>query len=80
MNLFTEKEHINQSQHFAFRLRNLYLDNRDYFFQLQDYLPFPIYINERRTLNYNFFSKCFFDKGVEIEKLYKIGRDYLDKI
>ena len=80
MNLFTEEEYKNQSQHFAFRLRNLYLNDRDVFFQIQDYLPFPIYINERKLLNYNFFSKCFFSKGVEIEKLYETGISYLDEI
>ncbi|EAS19874.1 helix-turn-helix transcriptional regulator [Nonlabens mediterrranea] len=80
MNLFTEKEYHQQSQHFAFRLRNLYLHNRSTFFQLQDYLPSPTYINYRDSHEYEFFSKSFFSYGKEIETLYELGKSYLPEI
>jgi hypothetical protein len=35
MNLFTEKEHNNQNKHFAFRLRNLYLNNKKEFYLIE---------------------------------------------
>ena len=53
MNIHTEKEFNNQGQHFAFRLRNLYLKDPNQFYQLQDYFPFPVYINDRKTLKYH---------------------------
>lgn len=80
MNLFTDTEYTIQSQHFAYRLVRLYKTNRDAFYQLLDYLPFPVYINERVSLEYEYFSSNFFDKGKEIEILYDSGIDYLRSI
>lgn len=80
MNLFTEKEFNNQSQHFAFKLRNLYLKSKEEFCQIQDYLQFPIYVNDRQTIKYHYFSNTFFSKGKEIENLYTTGLPYLKKI
>lgn len=77
MNLFTEREFNNQNQHFAFRLRNLYVKNENEFRLIQDYLPNPIYVNDRVDFSYQFFSKSFFSKGEEIEKLYTLGKPYL---
>ncbi len=80
MKIHTEKEAFLQSQHFAFRLRNLYKNDLKLFNQVVDYLPFPVYINHRKTLEYKHFSKTFFSRGKEIEDLYLIGSAYLDKI
>jgi DNA-binding CsgD family transcriptional regulator len=80
MNLHTEKEYNNQSQHFAFRLRNLYLNNQKEFYQIQDYLPFSLYISDRITSNYHFFNKNCLSRGNEIEDLYRLGVSHLDKI
>lgn len=80
MNLFTEREINNQNKHFAFRLRNLYLRDKNEFYLIQDFLPNPTYINDRKNLDYHYFSKSFFSKGKEIEKLYTLGLSYLNTI
>ncbi|WP_405369417.1 response regulator transcription factor [Nonlabens sp. Asnod2-A12] len=80
MNLFTDKEYHQQSQHFVFRLRKLYLNDKKAFYQLQDFLPSPTYINCRDSHEYEFFSKSFFSYGREIEKLYELGKSYLPEI
>ncbi len=79
MNLHTEKEHVNQNQHFAFRMRNLYTRDIRSFRQVQDYLP-AIYFNERKSLKYKFFNEALLSKAKEIEDLYFYGRTYLDKV
>jgi len=80
MKIHTEKEFNNQGQHFTFRLKNLYEKNPKEFFKLQDYYPFPVYINDRKTLDYDFFNQSFIKQGKEIENLISKGIDYLDKI
>jgi DNA-binding CsgD family transcriptional regulator len=78
--IFTEKEFNNQGQHFAYKLRDLYLNDPNLFYQLQDYYPFPVYINERKTSEYKFFNENFLNQGREIEALLTNGRKSLDKI
>ena len=80
MNLYTDHEYHVQSQHFAFRLRNLYLNDRAAFDQIQDYLPFPIYINHRVTARYTYFNDLIFSYGREIELLFQDGKKYLPSI
>jgi hypothetical protein len=82
MNLFTEKEYVDQNSHFTFRLRNLYRKNEKEFYQIQEYLPSPVYINDRVTLKHHFFSESFLSKGKEIENflLLGLGKSYLKKI
>lgn len=80
MRRYTEKEFDNQGQHFAFRLRNLYLKDPDLFYQLQDYYPFPVYICARKTSEYHFFNESFLNQGQEVEELLTKGRAYLDTI
>lgn len=80
MKIHTEKEFNNQGQYFAFKLRALYLKNKKDFLNLQDYYPFPLYINDRKTLEYDFFNQTFIDQGKEIENLLKNGINYLEKI
>ncbi len=80
MNIFTEKEFNKQGQHFSFRLRNLYLKDPGQFYQLQDYFPFPVYINKRKALDYHFYNECFIGQGKEIENIITNGMKYLDTI
>ncbi len=80
MNRYTDQEFKIANQIFAFKLRKLYRDNFDLFEQLQEYVPHPIYINERDTFDYNYFSKQLINKGKEIEDLLNHGRSYLRKI
>ncbi|MFK8010439.1 MAG: response regulator transcription factor [Marinicellaceae bacterium] len=80
MKIHTEKEFNLQGQHFAFKLRDLYIKDPDLFFQLQDYYPFPVYINERKTSEYTFFNDAFLNQGKEIEALLIEGRGSLEKI
>lgn len=80
MNIITEKEFNSQGQHFVFRLRNLYLKDPNMFYQLQDYFPFPVYINDRKTLDYHFYNECFMSQGKEIESIVTKGKKYLDEI
>ncbi|WP_159947527.1 helix-turn-helix transcriptional regulator [Polaribacter septentrionalilitoris] len=80
MKKYTEKEFFTQNQHFTFRLRNLYLENKVQFYQLVDYLPSPIYINKKESLDYIYFSDLFFSYGKEIENLFEFGGKYLSCI
>jgi DNA-binding CsgD family transcriptional regulator len=80
MNLFTEKEYHQQSQHYSFRLRNLYLYQPEVFDQLKEFLTQPIYINHRESLNYEYFSDLFLSYGKEIENLFLKGSSYLPEI
>ena len=80
MKIFTDKEFCKQGQHFAFRLRNLYLKDPNLFYQLQDYYPFPVYINERKTLDYHFYNDSFVNQGKEVEILVDKGINYLETI
>ena len=80
MMLFTEKEYLIQNEHCTFRLKNLYKENVDLFYQVVDYLPFPMYINCRETFSHTFFSNSFFSYGKEIELLYENGVSYLHSI
>lgn len=78
--LYTEKELFTQNEHFTFRLRNLYKSDENLFYQMVDFLPMPIYINNRVTFDYILFSDTFLSKGKEIEDLYEIGINHLPKI
>ena len=78
--MYTEKEHLIQNEHSTFRLKKLYLENIELFYQMVDYLPFPIYINHRDTLKHEFFSNSFYNYGEEITQLYEKGISYLPTI
>ncbi len=78
--LYTEKEYLIQNEHSTFRLKNLYKENRNLFYEIVDYLPFPMYVNCRKTFDYQFFSDSFFSYGQEIENLYLEGGKYLPTI
>lgn len=80
MNLFTEKEYRIQSQHLAFRLKHLFQNDRNSFNSIVDFLPQPVYVNDRETLEYEVFADVFFSYGQEMELLYEIGIEYLPSI
>lgn len=80
MNLFTEKEYRLQSQHLAFRLKSLFLNDRNSFNTMVDFLPQPVYVNNRVNLEYEIFADVFFSYGQEMELLYEIGIEYLPSI
>ena len=80
MKLYTEKEYNNQTKHLAFRLRNLYLKNKDEFYLIQEFLPSPVYINERTQLNYHYANDAFFSKGKEVENIKLLGKSYLETV
>lgn len=80
MILHTEKEQILKSQEFAFRLRNLYLNDKDLFQQVSEYLPYSVFTNRQDNYNINYSNKKLELKGNEMEQLVEIGSSYLPKI
>lgn len=78
--LKTDEELFIQNQQYAFKLRNLYLNDKEVFHQLNDYVPYSIYINNKRTLNINYANDQLLTRGVEMEKLINNGSAYLAKI
>ena len=80
MILHTEKEKIIKTQEFAFRLRNLYLTNKDMFNSVNDYLPFSVFTNRQDNLNITYSNNQLENKGEELEQLIEIGSSHLHKI
>lgn len=80
MNLFTDREYHLRSLHYVFRLKNLLLSDEQTFYQLQDCLPNPTFIDNSNDDSYDFFNEVFLDYGEEIEHLYEIGKSYLPNI
>lgn len=80
MKLHTEKEHIIQSQHFAYRLRDLYLKDKRTFNQLSDYIPISIHINKKENLDITYANNKLLYKGPEIELLKEKGASFLKEI
>lgn len=80
MNLHTEKEHIIQSQHFAYKLRELYKKDRCLFNQVNDYIPFSIHVNKKDSFDIVYANNQLLNRGKEMEQLAEIGGSYLPKI
>ena len=80
MNLHTEKEHIIQNQHFAYKLRELYKKNRQLFNQVNDYIPFSIHVNTKNSFDIVYANNKLLNRGKEMEELAEIGGSYLPKI
>lgn len=80
MKFHTEAEYINSSKHFLYRLKSLYLQKNNKFKDIQDYMPFPVYINDRLTHEYIFANDSFFALGEEMEQFYNKGLVFLHKI
>lgn len=80
MKLHTEQEFIEQSQYFAYKLRNLYLKDQTLFFQMAEYLPNAIHINKQQNLDLTYANNQLMCRGPEIEDLFTYGSSYLPKI
>lgn len=80
MNLHTDKEYIDTSGHFLLRLKNLFKNKREEFYQIQDFMPFPVYINHRQTFEYEYLSDNLFSRGEEVRNLSIKGLPYLYEI
>lgn len=76
----TEKEILVQNQHFAYKLRKLYMEDETVFHQLNDYLPYSIHINNKDTLDITYANSFLLNKGQEMEKLAEVGGSYLKEI
>lgn len=57
MKLHTEKEIFTENQRHAFKLRQLYLNKKDLFDEIADYLPFSLHINSRKSLQISYFNR-----------------------
>lgn len=78
--IHTEKEFLLNSQHFAYRLRNLYLENEDMLYQVGEYIPNSMHINSRKNLNYYYANNKMKNKSREMDTLIEIGPEYLHEI
>ncbi len=77
---FLDKELHVAGQIFAFHMRKLCKENFSLFEEVQSFIPHPVYISYRRSLDYHYFGKQLFNKGPEIQKLFLNGRSYIKKI
>ena len=80
MSYLTEKEQVGQHQHFAFKMRNLYVSNKALFEQVQDLVPYSIHINKQENLDIIYTNNTLILKGPEMEQLVKKGSGYLKDI
>ena len=76
----TERDFIIDSQHFTFRLRSLYFENEAKFYDICNYLPNAVHINNRHNLNYYYANNKMLNKGYEMETLFNMGSSYLPEI
>lgn len=75
-----EREYFYNSQHFAFRVKQLYKKDRHLFNQMVDYFPNAIFLNDKESLKISFATKELFTKGAEMEGVVKKGLGYVKKI
>lgn len=80
MKLHTEKEFVTQNQLFAFKLRNLYLTNRELFYQMSDFLPHSIILHKRENIDAVYANSQLRNKCDEIETMIEKGWNYLYEI
>ncbi|WP_289847746.1 helix-turn-helix domain-containing protein [Arenibacter algicola] len=80
MSVLSEKEELLNIQLYAFKLRKLYIENPNLFYQLVDYLPYSIHVNNRNDLSISYASFNLQKQAKEIETLLEIGGSYLPKI
>ena len=80
MSVLSEKEELLNIQQYAFKLRKIYIENPNLFYQLVDYLPYSIHVNNRNDLSISYASFNLQKQAKEIETLLEIGGSYLPKI
>ena len=76
----TEKETLIQHQQYAHKLRNLFLNDPNLFYQINKYIPSSIYINSKIDLDITYANQQLLEKGKEMELLVEQGASYLNKI
>ncbi len=53
----TEQEQLRINELFVYKLKNLFQRETALFYQVNDLLGLPVYINDRKTLNYSYFNE-----------------------
>ncbi len=76
----SESLSLNQLQLFAYKLRQLYLKDKNLFFELDKLVPFSVFINKRENLDITYANQQLLCKGKEMEDLIEKGASYLPKI
>lgn len=76
----TEKEKLLQNEHFAYKLKGLYLKDENLFYQVAEYVPSSIHINKQENLDMEYANSQLLNKGEEIFILKEKGADYLNEI
>ena len=80
MKVFTEKETVNLSQQFIYKLRNLYTSDLDLFNQIKDYIPQNYSINRRGSLDLVEYDAKGIGSSPEVVRLIEEGASYLPEI
>lgn len=80
MHVLTENEMLLQKQQFAYKLRNLYVEDYDFFSQIVDFIPFQIHINKKDSLDIVYANEQVLTKAKELERLTHEGFEYLPQI
>lgn len=75
-----ERAFFYNSQHFIFRVRQLYKNNKTLFNEMVDYLPYTLFINKKDSLDIIYSSKELSSKSDELENLIVNGFSYLKSI
>ncbi len=78
--LHTEDEFITGNQHYAFKLRQLYYTDKALFDKVSEYLPFPVHINHKNSLDITYANNGAQNLGPEIDALIENGYSYLPEI
>jgi len=77
MKLYTEKEQIAVGRSSILKLRDLYVQNRHIFNQMEDFFPFPVYIKSEKTHGYHYANANWYKVGPELESLFLEGKKRL---
>ncbi len=76
----TEKELLTQNQQYAFKLRELYFTDEKLFYQVNEYLPFPVHINKKNSFDIYYTNNRFNNIGPEMDMLLEKGQAYLPEM
>lgn len=75
-----EIQALNQLQLFTFKLRHLYIKDKNLFFELDKLIPFAVFVNKRKNLDITYANHQLLGRGKEMEELIEEGAGYLPKI